>query len=209
MRATSSNDNIWVAADGQLERLKELVEGGAEPNAKDDFGYTPIHAAVSYNHKEILDYLLNNGGDINVEDFDKDTPLYVCETTDMARFLLDRGADPSHRNREGISPAQTTNDEGWKDVAQLLASITGETIVDAEDQPLENDTLAYIQQESENGPPLNEEDDEQRQEEFAQQVEQVMQRIQQDGGVHDEDELRDVVTKMVLQEVKRSMDGHH
>ncbi|ORZ14731.1 ankyrin repeat-containing domain protein [Absidia repens] len=210
MRATSSNDNIWVAAgDGQLERLKELVEGGAEPNAKDDFGYTPIHAAVSYNHKEILDYLLNNGGDINVEDFDKDTPLYVCETTDMARFLLDRGADASHKNREGISPAQTANDEGWKDVAQLLASITGETIVNAEDQPLENDTLAYIQHESENGPPLNEEDDEQRQEEFAQQVEQVMQRIQQDGGVHDEDELRDVVTKMVLQEVKRSMDDHH
>jgi hypothetical protein len=27
--------------------------------------------------------------------------------------------------------------------------------------------------------------------------------------VHDEDELREVVTKMVLQEVKRSMDDHH
>lgn len=167
------------------------------------------HAAVSYNQKDILDYLLNNGGDINVEDFDKDTPLYVCETTDMAKFMLDRGANPSHKNDDGISPAQTANDEGWKDVAQLLASITGETLVNMEDQPMEDDTLAYIQQESENGPPLDEEDDEQRQEEFAQQVEQVMQRIQQEGGVQNEDELREVVTKMVLQEVKRSMDDHH
>ncbi|KAI8336642.1 ankyrin repeat-containing domain protein [Chlamydoabsidia padenii] len=203
MKAASSNDNLWVAAgDGQLDRVKELVESGAEVNAKDNFGYTPIHAAVSYNQKEVLDYLLNNGGDINVEDFEKDTPLYVCETVDMAKFILDRGANPSHKNQDGISPAQTANEEGWKDVAQLLASITGETL--EEDETTEDDTLAYIQQED--GP--TEEDDEQRQEEFANQVEQVMQRIQQEGGVHDEDELREVVTKMVLQEVKRSMDDH-
>ncbi|KAI8096612.1 ankyrin [Halteromyces radiatus] len=201
MKSTTSNDNIWVAAgDGQLERVKELLENGMDANIRDDFGYTPIHAAVSYNQKEMLEYLLNHGGDINVEDLDKDTPLYVCETVDMAKFMLDRGADASHKNSDGVTAAWSANEEGWKEVAQFLATITGEVLED--DQP--TDDLAYIQRESD-AQPDEQLEDEASQEAFAQQVEQVMRNIQEQGGVHDEEELREVVTKMVLSEVKRTL----
>ncbi|KAI9305459.1 ankyrin repeat-containing domain protein [Cunninghamella echinulata] len=210
MASKKSNDNIWVAAgDGQLKRVKELIEAGSNANEKDEYGYTPIHAAVSYNQKDVLEYLLSHGGDANVEDFDKDTPLYVCETVEMAKFLIKHGANAYHRNNEGVSPAETAFEEGWKEVATLLAGITGETLIEIKDKPTENEDLAYIERESELEPSNAHEDQalmEQRQEEFSQQVEQVMRKIQEDGGVHDEEELRRVVTNMVLQEVKRTME---
>ncbi|ORZ14533.1 ankyrin repeat-containing domain protein [Absidia repens] len=205
MKSASSNDNnLWVAAgDGQLQRVKELVEGGAQVNERDEFGYTALHAAVSYNHKDVLEYLLEHGGDINIEDFDKDTPLYVCEHADLAQFLVDHGANVHHKNSEGVSPAQTANEEGWDDVAKLLAALTGETLEKAsDDDDDENDkALTYLQ----NDDNSDADDDMTLRPEFAQQVEQVMHKIQQDGGVQDEEELRQVVTNMVLQQVKQSI----
>ncbi|KAI8074120.1 ankyrin repeat-containing domain protein [Gongronella butleri] len=201
VKATSTSDNIWVAAgDGQLDRVKMLLEEGVDPNGKDEFGYTPIHAAVSYNQKEVLEYLLNHGGDINVEDSDKDTPLYVCESVDMAKFMLDRGASAEHKNDEGISPAQNAWDEGWKDVAQLLADITHETL-DTEDEAL----AAAVAETSSLEATFA--DDGEADEAFAAQVEQVMMRIQDNGGVEDEEELRQIVTKMLLDQVKLSLGG--
>lgn len=152
-----------------------------------------------------MEYLLEHGGDINIEDFDKDTPLYVCEHVDLAQFLVDRGANVHHKNNEGVSPAQTANEEGWTHVANYLASVTGETLEQPsdDDDDENNKALAHLQQDDDN----DDDDDTALRPEFAQQVEQVMHKIQQDGGVHDEEELRQVVTNMVLEQVKQSMDG--
>ncbi|ORX62777.1 ankyrin [Hesseltinella vesiculosa] len=195
MKASSANDNIWVAAgDGQLERIKVLLEEGVDPNGKDEFGYTPIHAAVSYAQKEVLECLLSHGGDINVEDADKDTPLYVCETVEMAKFMLEHGANPEHKNDEDISPAQAAFNEGWVEVAQMLAELTHESL--EQEKPLLDDTS------------LEEtfQDDGEVDAAFATQIEQVMQRIQDQGGVEDEEELRDIVTKMLLEQIRASAD---
>lgn len=36
-------ENIWIAAsDGDIFRVKELIEEGVSPNAKDEYGYTPM-----------------------------------------------------------------------------------------------------------------------------------------------------------------------
>lgn len=72
-------------------------------NVKDSNSYTPMHAAASYAHLELLEYLLSVGGDINLRDDDGDTPLYVVESVDTARWMVDHGADPSLANDEGLS----------------------------------------------------------------------------------------------------------
>jgi ankyrin repeat protein len=42
------NVNIFTAAgDGHLDVVQRLVAGGVGVNAQDDFGYSPLHAAVS------------------------------------------------------------------------------------------------------------------------------------------------------------------
>ena len=43
------------------------------------------------------------GGDVNITDEDGDTPLYVVENVETARFLVQHGAVVNHRNVEGRS----------------------------------------------------------------------------------------------------------
>ena len=72
----SSGANVWVAvADGDMERVKYLLEHeGVTSTSKDESGYTPLHAAASYNQHELLQYLLEQVDDaqeaINVTDND-------------------------------------------------------------------------------------------------------------------------------------------
>lgn len=62
-----------------------------------------MHAAASYAHLELLDYLLSVGGDVNLADDDGDTPLFIVESVAAARWLIEHGADPRHQNEEGLT----------------------------------------------------------------------------------------------------------
>ncbi|RCH88603.1 cyclin-dependent serine/threonine protein kinase [Rhizopus azygosporus] len=194
MRAPTSQDNLWVAAgDGQLDRVKELIEGGMDVNSHDQFGYTAMHAAVSYNQTEIVKYLLDKGADVNVEDFDKDTPLFVAETVEMAQILLDRGADPKKVNEDGFTPALTAFQEGWKEVAEYLANITKE-VLPTED--LEDISLAHVQHDN---------NDEDYDPEVANKMQEIINRIEEQGGEFaNEEELREMVTKLLLEELRKT-----
>ncbi|KZV83130.1 ankyrin [Exidia glandulosa HHB12029] len=117
-------ENIWIAAsDGHIDAVKDFIAGGVSPNAKDENTYTPMHAAASYGHIDLLDYLVQRGGDVNIADNDGDTPLYTVESIQVARWLIEHGADPAHRNREGLTPADHLS-EDFPDVATYLLSLT-------------------------------------------------------------------------------------
>ncbi|KAI0288003.1 ankyrin repeat-containing domain protein [Russula brevipes] len=123
--STSLDKNIWVAAgDGDLPRVRELIEHQSiSPDVPDSFTYTPMHAAASYGHLDILTYLISRGGNVNVADEDGDTPLYTVENIETARFLVDNGADPTWRNHEGLTPAASL-EEDFPQVAAYLISVT-------------------------------------------------------------------------------------
>jgi ankyrin repeat protein len=67
---------------------------------------TRRHAAASYAHLELLDYLLSVGGDINVVDDEGETPLFTVETMEAAQYLIAHGADAQWKNSDGqeVSP---------------------------------------------------------------------------------------------------------
>jgi len=59
----------WAAAVGNKQFAELLVEAGADVNAKDNYGYTPLDAALYYEPEqekqaklEIADFLRKNGG---------------------------------------------------------------------------------------------------------------------------------------------------
>ena len=70
-------------------------------NSMDDNGYTPMHAAASYNHVELIQFLISRGGNVNIQDPDGDTPLHVCENVSMAQALISLGANINLQNNEG------------------------------------------------------------------------------------------------------------
>ena len=87
---------------GQIEVLKLLIESGASVNVK--YGYmSPILYASRHNRKDMVDMLIKSGACLEVEDEDGDTPLLTAVKMGfhaLAIFLLEKGADPEHRNRE-------------------------------------------------------------------------------------------------------------
>ncbi|KAG8728507.1 hypothetical protein FRC12_021686 [Ceratobasidium sp. 428] len=149
---TAVTKNIWIAAgDGDLARVKELVEEqGMSPNAPDDvIGYTPMHAAASYGHLNILEYLIEKGGDVDVTDEEGDTPLYAAESVTVAQFLVEHGAQVDIKNSEDISPAEAT-EEDFPEVAAYIRSKSSlpqpppEVESSAQDQASEEMTSALI-----------------------------------------------------------------
>ncbi|KAJ3983950.1 ankyrin [Lentinula detonsa] len=107
--------NLWVAAgDGDLTRVqvKSMTFWIAlSPNAPDENSYTPMHAAASYGHIDVLEYLISRGGDLNITDSDGDTPIYTVENIETAQYLVDKGATIDRVNEEGISPIAHLSEE--------------------------------------------------------------------------------------------------
>lgn len=104
--------NIWVASsDGDMARVKELLSEGVDVNAQDEAGYSALHGAVSYSHLVLVKYLLDHGADVHIRDEDGDTPLLVCETTEVFDALVEAGADPTKANFIGETLQQKLMEE--------------------------------------------------------------------------------------------------
>ncbi|KAK6902916.1 hypothetical protein I204_07140 [Kwoniella mangroviensis CBS 8886] len=125
VQASSSGKNLWVAAsDGDLERVQYLIENeGFTPNDKDSNSYTPMHAAASYAHLELLNYLLSKGGNINIPDDDGETPLFVVETLEAARFLVENGAEVGWKNEDGLTAIDQLQEDHPEIASYLLTQL--------------------------------------------------------------------------------------
>ncbi len=109
--------NIWTsAADGDLDRVKFLVESGVSVNAADELGYTPVQAASSWGRVDVLKWLVDNGGDVTDGDEDGDTALHVAETADVADYLMSKGASPEMKNNMGLTPLDAAVEEENNDL---------------------------------------------------------------------------------------------
>jgi len=65
---------------GDLSKVQELVQEGADVNFKTRSGDTPLHIAASKGHLEILDFLLKNGADPTILNKKKKTLIDIaCE----------------------------------------------------------------------------------------------------------------------------------
>jgi ankyrin repeat protein len=68
-----------AAGDGNIEAVKQYLDGGADVNAKYGGGWTPLHFAAEKGHKEIAELLIAKGADVNTKMKDGDTPLDSVE----------------------------------------------------------------------------------------------------------------------------------
>jgi ankyrin repeat protein len=95
------------STDGYIEIAALLIEHGANVNARNEDGATPLLQAARWGteaHQEMCDLLLSRGADINCVDYDGSrgvTPLEAARQAGnqkMAEFLLARGARDDPRS---------------------------------------------------------------------------------------------------------------
>lgn len=101
--------NIFLlAADNSANLLPFLRETPALASSQDDHGYSLIHAAASYNHLDLLRELVNElHVDVNLKDEDNETALFVVETVEAAKVLIEElHIDIHHRGLEGLTAAE-------------------------------------------------------------------------------------------------------
>ncbi|WVZ68831.1 hypothetical protein U9M48_017719 [Paspalum notatum var. saurae] len=59
---------MYLAHEGNAEGIRELLDGGADPNFRDSDGRTALHIAACEGHAEVVELLLQSGAEAAVED---------------------------------------------------------------------------------------------------------------------------------------------
>jgi len=123
-----SKNPYLLAADDPEGLLALLQEDASQAAGQDEHGYSLIHAAASYNHLDLLRKLVRDFKvPVDLTDEDGETALFVIETVDVAKVLVEELAlDPSIKNDEGLTAREKIEAEDeFPAVAEYLKAREG------------------------------------------------------------------------------------
>ena len=66
---------LCESGDATPERVQEFLDLRVDVNAKDEFGFTPLHSAAGNENPEVLTVLIEAGADVNAKTVNGLTPL--------------------------------------------------------------------------------------------------------------------------------------
>ena len=96
-----------VAVKGQQKKITELlITKGADVNARDKWGYTPLYYATWNEDTSTARLLVDRGADVNVRVNGDGTPLVYAvwnEDMDMAKLFVSKGAEFNVKDDEGMT----------------------------------------------------------------------------------------------------------
>ena len=103
----------WAVRSGE-EFVTLLLEKGANTEAKDRLGQTPLHLAAShYGSERMFKLLVQNGANIEARDSGRRTPLHMAafyNTFLAVQHLVESGADTEATDRTGLTPLQLAHE---------------------------------------------------------------------------------------------------
>jgi ankyrin repeat protein len=122
-------DVFEAATVGDAKRVTELLD--AEPRLADAVahdGYSPLGLASFFKRRGVVKALLERGAKPSLPSRDQGfTPLHSAVATDagpaereIVRLLLDAGADPNAKSREGATPLHSAAFTGDLEIAEML-----------------------------------------------------------------------------------------
>jgi ankyrin repeat protein len=104
----------------RVECVKLLAEAGANVNARDNRGDTPLHGIFL---TDVEEELLKLGADVNARNNDGETPIFTNVDNDCVLLFLKHGADVSIRSNKGETVAEAAERQGPLRVEALQKAV--------------------------------------------------------------------------------------
>lgn len=104
----TANNLVKASREGNLPRVKEILEHGVDINSQDKRGFNALMAAAEFGHLKIVQFLLDQGA--NVQEKSKKylmTPLHFATRggqEEVVRLLLQKGAFVDPEDDDGNTP---------------------------------------------------------------------------------------------------------
>jgi len=126
-----------AAFKGNIKGVKKHLADGADVNAKDDEGMTPLHFAAYVGRREIAELLIAAGADVNATDKHVMTPLHKAAFVghkEIAELLIAKGGDVNAKDVDGETPLDLAEGVGGaalgnkKEITDLLRKHGGKTV---------------------------------------------------------------------------------
>ncbi|XP_043921287.1 oxysterol-binding protein-related protein 1 [Protopterus annectens] len=130
MNSEEEDQLLRGARNGNLDVVQQLLQCrtngevtfdiSCKGRSKSNMGWTPLHLACYFGHKEVVEELLKGGAELNVVNDMGDTPLHRAAFTDrkeLVMLLLQHNADSQVVNGAGQTPREVTRD---KEIRNML-----------------------------------------------------------------------------------------
>lgn len=104
----------------RVECVKLLAEAGANVNARDNSGDTPLHGIFL---TDVEEELLKLGADVNARNNEGKTPIFTNVDNDCVSLFLKHGADLSIRSNQGETAAEAAERQGPLRVEALQKAV--------------------------------------------------------------------------------------
>jgi ankyrin repeat protein len=114
-RARMNEELLTAARSGQLLRVKDLLEQGADVDCVSSAGWSPLMEAVWHSQRKVAKALIQAGADLHWEDDDGDTVLHTAvgihvgwddevDQQAIVAMLIRTGADVNRKADDGRTP---------------------------------------------------------------------------------------------------------
>jgi hypothetical protein len=121
--AGMNGEVLKAAASADILKIKDLINSGADANAKREDGWTPLMFVSAIGNKEIANLLIDKGANINEKNNQGQTPLFFAAhwgQAELVNILIEKGANINAQMADGRSVLTEAIDMNRVEIAKVL-----------------------------------------------------------------------------------------